>query len=50
MKPHNSVQFVRVSCGIHTDLVLRCFDNLEGLSYGDLPINIVPELLSWLTV
>jgi hypothetical protein len=31
-------------CGIHTDLVLRCFINQEGLNYEDLLEGVVPEL------
>jgi hypothetical protein len=50
MKPHNSVQVIRMWCGICTDPVLRCFDNPEGLSYMDLLVSVVPELSSWLTV
>jgi hypothetical protein len=50
MKPHGSVWVVRMWCGIHTDPVLRCFDNPEGLSYWDLLVVMVPELLSSLTV
>jgi hypothetical protein len=33
-----------------TEPVLGCFNNLEGLSYRDLIVGVVPELLSWLTV
>jgi hypothetical protein len=45
MKPHGSVQIVRMWCGIRTDSILRCFDNPNGLNYGDLLVGIVPELL-----
>jgi hypothetical protein len=31
-------------CGICTDPVLRCFDNLEGLSYRNFLVSVVPEL------
>jgi hypothetical protein len=31
-------------------LVLRCFDNPEGLSGGELLVSVVPEHSSWLTV
>jgi hypothetical protein len=31
-------------CGIHTDLILRCFVNLEGLNCDDLLEGMVPEL------
>jgi hypothetical protein len=50
MKSHSSIQVVRMWCGIHTDPVLRCFINSEGLSYGDLLVGVVPELTSWLMV
>jgi hypothetical protein len=50
MKPHSSVQVVKKWCGVCTDPVLRCFDNLEGLNYRDLLVGIVPKFLSWLTV
>jgi hypothetical protein len=44
MKPHGSVWVVRMWCGMRTDPVLRCFDNPEGLSYGDLLFVVVLEL------
>jgi hypothetical protein len=50
MKPHNSVQVVKVWCDICTDPNLRCFDNSEGLSCGNLLVVMVPELVSWLAV
>jgi hypothetical protein len=31
-------------CEIHTDLVLRCFINSEGLNFEDLLEGMVPEL------
>jgi hypothetical protein len=31
-------------CGKCTDHVLKCFDNLERLNYGDMLRGIVPEL------
>jgi hypothetical protein len=37
-------------CRIHTDPVLRCFDNPEGLNYENLLVGVVPELSSWLMV
>jgi hypothetical protein len=46
MKLHNSIWVVRMWCDIHTDPVLRCFDNPEGLSYEDLLVGVVPELSS----
>jgi hypothetical protein len=48
MKPHDSIRVVRMRCDIHINPVLRCFDNPEGLSYGDLLVNVVPKLASWL--
>jgi hypothetical protein len=50
MKSHGSIRVFRMWCGIHTDPVLRCFVNLEGLSYGELLVSMVPELMSWLMV
>jgi hypothetical protein len=37
-------------CKIHTDPVLRCSVNLEGLNCEDLLEGVVSELVSWLTV
>jgi hypothetical protein len=48
MKLHISVRVVRMWCGIRTDPVLRCFDNSEGLNYGNLLVGMVPKLTSWL--
>jgi hypothetical protein len=50
MKPHGSVQVVRMWCDIRTDPVLSSFDDPEGLSYGNLLVGVVLELSSWLTV
>jgi hypothetical protein len=50
MKPHGSIWVVRMWYDMRTDPVLRCFDNPEGLSCGDLLVGMVPELTSWLTV
>jgi hypothetical protein len=50
MKPHGSIWVVRMWCGIHTNPILRCFNNLDGLSYKDLLVDVVHELSSWLTV
>jgi hypothetical protein len=50
MKFHGSIWVVRMWSGIHTDRILRCFINLEGLSYGDLLVDGVPELMSELTI
>jgi hypothetical protein len=46
MKPHGSVRVVRLWCDMRTDPVLRCFNNPKGLSYRDLLVDVVPELLS----
>jgi hypothetical protein len=50
MKFHGSIWVIRMWCEIHTDPVLRCFVNMEGLSCGDLLVGVVLELTSWLTV
>jgi hypothetical protein len=50
MKPHDSIWIVRIWYGICTDLVLRCFDNLEGLNCRNLLVGVVPKLTSWLTI
>jgi hypothetical protein len=50
MKLYSSIRVVRMWCGIHTDPVLRCFDNLERMNYGEFLVGLVPELSSWLTV
>jgi hypothetical protein len=31
-------------CGIHTNPILRCFDNPEALNYEDLLEGMVPKL------
>jgi hypothetical protein len=46
MKFHGSVRVVRMWCDIRTKHVLKCFDNPEGLSYGNLLVGVVPELMS----
>jgi hypothetical protein len=48
MKRHNSIRVFIMWCGMHTDPVLWCFDNPEGLSYGDLLVDVVPELANGL--
>jgi hypothetical protein len=50
MKSHSSIQIVKMWCNMRTDLILRCFDNSKGLSYGDLLVGVVLKLSSWLTV
>jgi hypothetical protein len=35
MKSHDFVWVVRIWCRIHTDPILMCFVDLEGLNYGD---------------
>jgi hypothetical protein len=47
---HSSIRVVRKCCGVRTNPVLRCFDNPEGLNYGDLLVGVVPEFSSWLMV
>jgi hypothetical protein len=49
MKSHGSIRVVRMWCRIHTDPVLRCFINPEGLSCEDVLLGMVPELMSKLT-
>jgi hypothetical protein len=46
MKPHSTVWVVRMWCRIHTDPVLRCFDNPKGLIYGNFLVDVVPKLAS----
>jgi hypothetical protein len=43
MKPHSFVQVVRKWCDVCSDVVLRCFANLEGMNYGNLLLGVVPE-------
>jgi hypothetical protein len=50
MKSDGFDRVVRMWCKIHTEPILRCFVNLEGLSYTDLQVGVVPKLMSWLTV
>jgi hypothetical protein len=50
MKPLSSVWVVQMWCGVRTNLILRYFDDPEGLTYGDLLVGVVLELSSWLTV
>jgi hypothetical protein len=50
MKPYYSIWVARMWCGIRTNPILRCFNNPEGLSCGDMLVGMVPELSSWLTV
>jgi hypothetical protein len=50
IKPHGSIWVVRMWCGICTDPILRCFENPEGLSYGDMLVVVVLELSSWIMV
>jgi hypothetical protein len=50
MKPLGSVRVVIMWRGVHTDPILMCFDDSEGLNYGDLLVGQVPELSSWLTI
>jgi hypothetical protein len=50
MKPHGSLRVVRMWCKIRTDPVLRCFENPEGLNYGNLLVGVVLKFMSWLMV
>jgi hypothetical protein len=50
MKPHGSIRVVKKWCDNRTNPVLKCFDNPEGLNYGDLLVGIVLKLSRWLTV
>jgi hypothetical protein len=50
MRPHGSVRVVKKWCSKRTDPVLRCFDNPDGLNYGDLLVHVVLEFSRWLTV
>jgi hypothetical protein len=45
MKPCGSVRVVRMWCGICTDPILKCFDNSEGLSYGNLVVGVISRAL-----
>jgi hypothetical protein len=45
MKPHGSVRAIRLECGEHTNPVLRCFVNLEGLNCGGLLVGVVHEFI-----
>jgi hypothetical protein len=46
MKPHGSIRVVGMWCTIHTDPIVRCFDNPEGLNYENLLVGVVPKLSS----
>jgi hypothetical protein len=48
IKPHGSVRIVRMWCGMHTNPVLWCFDNPDGLSCEDFLVDVVPELANGL--
>jgi hypothetical protein len=50
IKTHGLIRVVRIWCGIHTNPILRCFDNPEGLNCENLLVDVVPELSRWLTV
>jgi hypothetical protein len=49
-KALDSIQVVRVLCGIRIDPVRGCCNNPEGLSCGDWLVGVVPGLSSWSTV
>jgi hypothetical protein len=36
--------------GIHTDPVLKSFNNLKGMNYRDMPVGVVLDLSGWLMV
>jgi hypothetical protein len=44
MKSHSSIQVVRMWCRIHTDPLLRCFNNSDGMNCGSLLVGIAPQL------
>jgi hypothetical protein len=48
--PRSSVRVVRKWCRICTNPVLRCLVNLEGLIYEDMLDDVVPKLVSLLTI
>jgi hypothetical protein len=48
MKSHGSIQLVRMWCGIPTNPILWCFDNLEVLNYGNLLVGVVSKLVNGL--
>jgi hypothetical protein len=50
MKPHGSIQVVRMWCNIHTDPILGRFDDPEELNCGNLLVGMVPKLTGWPTV
>jgi hypothetical protein len=50
MKPFSFIRVVRMWYGVHTNPVLRSFDAPEGMNYMELLVDVVPELLSCLTV
>jgi hypothetical protein len=50
MKPYGPIRAIRKWCSKHTNPVLRCFSNMEGLNYRDLLVGVVPKLSIWLMV
>jgi hypothetical protein len=44
MKPHALIRVVRKWCGLHTDPILRCLDDLEGLNNGYLHSGCGPRV------
>jgi hypothetical protein len=46
MKPHGSIWVVRMWCKICSDLILKCFNNQEGLNYKNLLVSMVPDLMN----
>jgi hypothetical protein len=45
MKPHDFVWVVRLGCGEHTNPVLKCFINPEGLNCRDVVVGMVHEFV-----
>jgi hypothetical protein len=45
VKPHSSIRVVRLGCGEHTNPILSCFVNPEGLNWGDLLVGVVHEFI-----
>jgi hypothetical protein len=44
MKSHSSIRVVRRWCGVCTDPIRGCFDNLEGLNNRYLPSRRCPQV------
>jgi hypothetical protein len=46
MEPHGFDRVVKMWYEIHTNPILMCFDNLEGLSCGIFLVSMVPKISS----